>query len=157
MPTILVKIPKNVFPRSSRALLTQKITDAAAAAEQVGPEPRQRFLCWVSIDEVEPGNLACGGSDATTQVLPCIAWVCVPEGVLLDQASRQRYVQGLHAAFQQSLPEDERRPVMSSIMLHDVPEGTWGGNGQLWSLPDLARAAGFAHLQHLAKPATEAA
>ena len=157
MPTIFVKIPKNVFPRSSRALLTRNITEAAAAAEQVGPDARQRFLCWVSIDEVEPGNLACGGSDATAQLLPCIAWVCVPEGVLLDQASRQVYVQRMHAAFQQSLPEDERRPVMTSILLHDVAEGTWGGNGMLWTLPDLARAAGFAHLQHLVKPTAGAA
>lgn len=157
MPTIFVKIPRNAFPPASRALLMQKITDAAAAAEQLGPGARQRFLCWVSIDEVEPGNLACGGSDATAQALPCIAWVCVPEGVLLDPASRQLYVQGLHAAFQQSLPEHERRPVMSSVMLHDVPEGTWGGNGRLWTLPELARAAGFAHLQHLVQPAAEVA
>lgn len=155
MPTIFVKIPRNVFPRSHRELLTRNITEAAAAAEQVGPEPRHRFLCWVSIDEVEPGNLACGGADATPQVLPCIAWVCVPQGVLLDQASRQMYVQRIHQAFQQSLPDDERRTVMSSIMLHDVPEGTWGGNGKLWSLPDLARAAGFAHLQHLVPARTE--
>ncbi len=38
---------------------------------------------------------------------------------------------------------------MTSVMIGDVPDGAWGANGQIWRLPDFAKAAGYKHLQHL--------
>jgi phenylpyruvate tautomerase PptA (4-oxalocrotonate tautomerase family) len=52
MPTILVHIPQGSFPGEARKNLVRKINDAAARAEQIPEEPRQRFLCWVLIDEI---------------------------------------------------------------------------------------------------------
>jgi hypothetical protein len=37
--------------------------------------------------------------------------------------------------------------LLTSIMLHDVADGTWGANGTIWRLSDIAAAAGYAHLQ----------
>jgi hypothetical protein len=34
-------------------------------------------------------------------------------------------------------------------MIWDVADGTWGANGQIWCLPDFARAGGYKHLCHL--------
>lgn len=86
----------------------------------------------------------------TPQVLPCLAMVHLPAGVL-DDGSRARYVQDLHEAFKQSQPLDDPRQIISSVVLHEVPDGTWGANGEIWRLPQFARAAGFGHLQHLVK------
>lgn len=148
MPNILVKVPKGAFPDDARANLLRRITDAAAAAEQIPADPKKRFTSWVVIDEIEAGMWACGGTDMSSQVLPCIAVVYVPAGVL-DGSSRALYVKLTHDAFKQALPADEKRQLVTSVILHDVDDGTWGGNGAIWTLPDLTNAAGYAHLQHL--------
>ena len=148
MPNILIHIPKGSFSGAARATLVRRINDAAASAEQIPAEPRKRMLCWVLIDEVDSGAWTCGGVDVTSQLLPCVAMVYVPAGVL-DDVSRGNYVQALHEAFKQSLPLEDKRQVASSVCLHEVADGTWGANGIIWRLPQFAKAAGFVHLQHL--------
>lgn len=148
MPNILVKVPKDAFPGITRSRLLRSITDAAATAEQIPADPKNRFTSWVVMEEIEPGMWACGGIDMSSHVLPCIAIVYVPAGVL-NEASKALYVKLVHKAFHQALPSDEKRRLVTSVILQDVANGMWGGNGALWTLPDLAKAAGYAHLQHL--------
>jgi phenylpyruvate tautomerase PptA (4-oxalocrotonate tautomerase family) len=146
MPNILVKIPKDVFPAAHRARLMQGLNDAAATAEKIPDDPRKRSLCWVTIDEVEPAAWTCGGIDVRERLLPCLVVIYVPEGVL-DDASRAVYVGLVHAAFKNALPAEEQRQLATSVILNDVPDGTWGVNGAIWRLPNFAKAAGYAHLQ----------
>lgn len=148
MPNILVHIPQGSFPGDARAALVRRINDAAVKAEQIPAAPRKRALCWVLIEEVCAGAWTCGGVDMTVQMLPCVARVYLPAGVL-DDGSRAEYVQAMHEAFTQSLPTDDKRQLATSIVLHEVPDGNWGANGAIWRLPQFAKAAGFAHLQHL--------
>lgn len=146
MPNILVKIPKDVFPAEHRATLVQKLNDAAATAEGIPDDPRKRSLCWVTIDEVDPATWTCGSMDVRERLLPCLVVIYVPEGVL-DEASRAIYVDLVHAAFKDALPATEQRQLATSVILNDVPDGTWGVNGVIWPLPRFVQAAGYAHLQ----------
>jgi phenylpyruvate tautomerase PptA (4-oxalocrotonate tautomerase family) len=146
MPNILVKIPQGAFPPEQRAALMRKITEAASTVEQIPDHPKHRFTCWVAIDEVASSNWTCGGIDVSMQMLPCIAIAFVPAGVL-DAAARKQYVELMHAAFKEALPGTEQRQLVSSIIVQDVADGTWGANGMLWHLPDFAKAAGYAHRQ----------
>ncbi|MEW6346418.1 MAG: tautomerase [Paraburkholderia sp.] len=148
MPNILVKIPKDSFPVQHREALVRLLNNAAASAEQIPDDAKKRFLCWVVVDEVAPGLWTCGGIDVTAQVLPCIAMIYLPAGVL-DAAARARYVSLAHEAFRQALPAADQRQLVTSVIVHDVMEGTWGANGAIWRLPDFAAAAGFAHLKSL--------
>ncbi|WP_343592403.1 tautomerase [Paracidovorax wautersii] len=148
MPHIIVRIPKDSYPGEARAALVRGINDAAALAEQIPEDPRKRMLCWVLIDEAASGAWTCGGADLTAQLLPCVAWVYLPAGVL-DDAARAVYVQALHQAFQRSMPAQDTRRLASSVILQEVADGTWGVNGAIWKLPQFAEAAGFAHLQGL--------
>ncbi|MGJ7525650.1 tautomerase [Variovorax sp. GB1P17] len=148
MPHIVLKIPQDSFPGDSRATLVQKIREAASAAEQIPADPAKQFLCWVLIEEISAGNWTCGGADVTAKFLPCAATVQLPAGVL-DEASRAQFIQLTHAAFKAAMPANDKRQLLSSVILHDVPNGTWGVGGAVWKLPDFARAAGYAHLQHL--------
>ncbi len=148
MPNILVHIPQGAYQGEARAALVRRINDAAARAEQIPAEPRKRMLCWVLVDEVDPGAWTCGGTDPTAQLLPCVAMVYLPAGVL-DDASRALYVREMHEAFKQSLPARDPRQVASSVVLHEVADGAWAANGAIWRLPQFAQAAGFSHLQHL--------
>ena len=142
MPNMLVKIPKGSFAAEQRSKLVKKLNEAAAAAEQIPDDPNKRFLCWVLIDEVEPGAWTCGALDMTAQLLPCIAIIYLPAGVL-DSASRAQYVNLVHEAFKQALPAGEKRKLATSVVLHDVADGAWGANGAIWRLADFAKAAGL--------------
>ncbi|WP_413705807.1 tautomerase family protein [Ralstonia sp. Ralssp110] len=148
MPNILVKIPANTFDGDARAALARRITEAAVQAEQIPDDPRRRATTWVVMEDVPAASWWCGRVDVTTQVVPCLAIAHVPAGVL-DADARALFVLQMHDAFVQSLPAADGRRVVTSVMLHDVADGTWGVNGALWTLPDFARAAGYAHLQHL--------
>ncbi|MGO4326226.1 tautomerase [Cupriavidus sp. 2TAF22] len=148
MPNILVKLPKNSFPTQHREALVRLLNQAAASAEQIPDDAKKRFLCWVVIDEVAPGFWTCGGIDMTAQILPCVAMIYLPAGVL-DAATRARYVSLVHDAFRQALPTADQRRLATSVIVHDVTEGSWGANGAIWRLPDFAEAAGFAHLKSL--------
>ena len=148
MPNILIKVPQGVFSHKQMQALSQSVNHAAAAAEQIPADPKKRFLCWVAIDEVASGLFTCGAADMTQHVLPCIAMVYAPFGVL-DGASRASYVDAIHAAFVSALAPDEKRQIATSVVLHEIPEGQWGANGAIWRLPDFAKAAGYEHLQTL--------
>lgn len=153
MPNILIKIPKGAFPGAHTATLLREVTQAAATAERIPPEHRFRLTTWVAIDEVESALFAMAGVDMSEHVLPCMAIVYVPEGVL-DEASRPLYVKLMHDAFKNALPATETRRLATSVILNAVVDGTWGGNGTIWNLADLARAAGYEHLQHLIVPSS---
>lgn len=146
MPNIVVRIPRNAYPAEHRDTLVRLLNDAAAQAEQIPDNVRQRFLCWIVIDEAEPGSWTCGGIDVTAQILPCMVRIDVPAGVL-DAAARARYVNLVHGALRAAAPSTERRRLSTSVIVHDVPDGCWGANGMVWRLPDFIHAAGFMHLQ----------
>ena len=147
MPNLLVKIPHGTYPGAARATLLRCLTTAAAEVEQIPDDPAMRFLCWVVIDEIVSAHWTCGGIDVSDRILPCIAVVCVPAGVI-DAASRARYARRIHEAFLQALPAGEHRQLATSVILHDVADATWGANGTLMTLPLFAASAGYTHLQH---------
>ena len=148
MPNILVKVPKGVFPGDAASKLLLEITNAAATAEQIPAEHKFRVTSWVVIDEIESRLFAVAGVDMSKHVVPCIAVVYVPEGVL-DDAARSLYVKLMHDAFKNSLPATESRRLATSVILNTVNDGAWGGSGSIVHLADLAKAAGYQHLQHL--------
>jgi phenylpyruvate tautomerase PptA (4-oxalocrotonate tautomerase family) len=148
MPNIFVTLPNGVFPADSQTLLIAEINRAAATAEQIPDRPVYRALCWVLVTEAGAGAWTCGGLDVTNQVLPCFATIYLPAGVL-DEAARTQYIALMQTAFERALPNGERRQLLTSVVLQEVPDGSWGVNGAIWRLPEFARAAGFAHLQHL--------
>jgi phenylpyruvate tautomerase PptA (4-oxalocrotonate tautomerase family) len=148
MPNIFVKVPQGVFSAEQRQTLAQKINETAATAEQMPDDMQKRFVNWIMVDEVAQSMFTCGGMDMTKQVLPCSVMAYVPSGVL-DGASRASYVNAIHAAFAAILDSGEKRQLATSVILHEVPEGQWGANGKIWRLPELAKAAGYAHLQAL--------
>ena len=149
MPNIVVRIPAGVLDQKARAALVAAVNEGAAECERIPPDPARRALCWVMIEEITPGDLTCGGRDPLQAMLPVMITVNVPAGVL-DDASRARYAMLMHGAVAAALPDETRR-VATSCIINDVPDGTWGANGSIWRLPQMAAVSGYEHLQHLAK------
>jgi phenylpyruvate tautomerase PptA (4-oxalocrotonate tautomerase family) len=154
MPTIIVKAPAGAFDAEARGRLAKALTAVAKTVEQGGDDPRHALVTWVLFDNFEPGRLYAGGADVQDRMIPVVVHFHYPAGVL-DAAARTDAVRLVQEALAEAKAEDDGRPVMSSIIMAEVPDGAWGANGMLWWLPDFARVAGFKHLQHLV--ATEAA
>jgi phenylpyruvate tautomerase PptA (4-oxalocrotonate tautomerase family) len=148
MPNIIVKVPAGVLDDAARSALVAAINDGAAECEGIPPDPAKRWLCWIAIEEIAAGNLTCGGIDPLAASVPVLISVSVPAGVL-DDDSRGRYASLMHQAVTGALHGEKRR-IATSCIISDITDGTWGANGRIWRLPQMAAASGYAHLQHLA-------
>jgi phenylpyruvate tautomerase PptA (4-oxalocrotonate tautomerase family) len=152
MPNIVVKVPEGAFDPDGSRRLAKGITAAAKKVEQIGDDPRQEFTVWVVIEEIKAGHFFAGGNDPCAHVLPVIVFIYAPAGVL-DEAGRTELVRLIQLAVAEAKSGNDPRPVMTSVIVFDVTDGTWGANGMLLRLPDMAKAAGYKHLQHLAASA----
>jgi phenylpyruvate tautomerase PptA (4-oxalocrotonate tautomerase family) len=148
MPNILIKVPEGAFDAEGVAAIGKGVTAAAKTVEQIGDEPMQEFTTWVVVEEVEAGRLFAGGNDPTARVIPVIVFFHPPAGVI-DEAGRAQAVRLVHEAIAGAKRAGDPRVVMTSVFMADVPDGAWGVNGQIWRLPDIARAAGYKHLRGL--------
>jgi phenylpyruvate tautomerase PptA (4-oxalocrotonate tautomerase family) len=151
MPNIVIRIPHGTLDPDAKRPLVAAINETAADVERIPDDPNKRFLCWVVIDEVAPGNWTCGGADVTQSCIPVLVVVHIPAGVL-DRAAGERYSAGLQRAVASALPNEARR-ILTSCIFHEVGDGLWGVNGEVWELKDFAAHAGFIHLQHLVSAA----
>jgi phenylpyruvate tautomerase PptA (4-oxalocrotonate tautomerase family) len=147
MPTILIRLPEGVFDDPARAAIAADVTAAAKRVEQIGDEPAHLFTTWVIFEDIKPGHLFAGGADALTRAIPAVVFFHHPEGVI-DQQGRELAVRLIHDAIAAAAPKDGR-PVISSIAIAKVEDGTWSAMGDIWRLADFARVAGYRHLQHL--------
>jgi phenylpyruvate tautomerase PptA (4-oxalocrotonate tautomerase family) len=152
MPNIIVKVPEAAFDAAGYDRLAKGITAAAKTVEQIGDDPRQEFLTWVVIEEIKAGRFFAGGHDAVAHVLPVIVLFHVPAGVI-DEAGRAEAVRLIQAAVAAARSDGDRRPVMTSVIVSEVADATWGVSGALWRLSDFTKAAGYKHLQRAAASA----
>ncbi|MDP3852515.1 hypothetical protein [Phenylobacterium sp.] len=149
MPNIIIRAPQGVFDADARDRLAKAVTQVAKTVEQGGDDPSQAALTWVFIDEFQPGAFYAGGNDPLERLIPVVVFFHYPAGVL-DDAARADAARLLQEVIAATKPAGDPRPVVTSVIMTEVADGTWGGNGGIWRLPDLARAAGYKHLQHLA-------
>ena len=146
VPNIIVKVPEGAFDPAACDRLGKAITAAAKKVEQIGDDPRQEFTIWVAVEEIRAGHLFAGGHDPLSRVLPVIVMFYVPAGVI-DSGGRAEAVRLIQAAVAAAKSEADPRVVMTSVIVTEVPDGTWGAGGALWRLDDFVRAAGYKHLQ----------
>lgn len=149
MPNIIVKVPEGAFDAAGCDRLGKAITAAVKQVEQIGDDPRQEFTNWVVIEEVKASHFFAGGNDPTLRVVPVIVLFYAPAGVI-DEAGRVEAVRLIQAAVAAAKSDADPRPVMTSVIISAVPDGTWGASGALWRLDDFVKAAGYKHLQPLA-------
>ena len=151
MPNIILKVPEGAFDAAGCDRLGKAVTAIAKNVEQIGDDPRQEFTTWVVIEEVKPGHFLAGGKDPLSQVLPVIVIFHTPAGVM-DEAARVEAVRLIQAAVAAAKSPADPRKVITSVIVSEVADGTWGGNGTLWRLDNFIEAAGYKHLRAVATP-----
>lgn len=147
MPNILLKIPKGCFSTDEIDKIAKGVTNAAHAAESVPDDPKYHVVSWLMVEEVAPEHIFIGGQRVVPARLPIIVSLFQPEGVL-DMDRRRLQSERINTAIRDALGPAAENVLISCIMT-DVPDGHWGANGQIWTLPTIAQVAGFQHLSHL--------
>lgn len=148
MPLLRVTLTPGAFDDMQQQHLAAALTEAACRAESVSDDPQSRMRALVLIEELATGAFFSAGQrveDAVAGVF--IDWQ-VSAGVL-DGARKAHFATELQLAAVDAVG-DRQRLVVTSCVIHEVPEGQWAQNGAIRRLPEVAAIAGFEHLSAVA-------
>jgi len=145
MPLMRVTLTPGAFDPKQKARLATALTEAACRAESVPDLPQHRMRALVLLDELEPGCFYSASQPADAAVAGVFIDWQVSTGVL-DGALKARFARELQEAAASAVDADDTRMVVTSCVIHEVPEGQWAQNGGIRRLPDITPLAGFEHL-----------
>jgi phenylpyruvate tautomerase PptA (4-oxalocrotonate tautomerase family) len=144
MPLLRVTLTPGAFDDAQKARLAAALTDAACRAESVPDNPANRIFALVLFDELAAGAFYSAARSADGAIAGVFIDWQVSTGVL-DAARKARFAAELQEAAVAVAGDDGRR-VVTSCVIHEVPEGQWARNGGIRRLPEMASLAGFEHL-----------
>lgn len=144
MPLIHITLTPGAFDDAGRHRLAQGLTAAALKAESIPDEPGPKSRGLVLVQELAAGHFYSAGEPADGAVRGVFATLQVSAGVL-DAARKAQLAADVQAAAEAAAP-DRSRPVMTSLVVAEVPEGQWCQSGRVMRLPEMASIARFGHL-----------
>jgi phenylpyruvate tautomerase PptA (4-oxalocrotonate tautomerase family) len=153
MPLMYLHLTPNAFNAVETQQIAELITEASLRAESIPDEPERRLRSLLFIDEHSAGRFYAGGRPGEALVRGVFLHLHVGVGVM-DGARRAKLIADVHAAVNQVARNGnsatDRRRIVTSVIVTDVPEGFWGQDGSVRRLPQMAALAGFEHLRSIA-------
>jgi phenylpyruvate tautomerase PptA (4-oxalocrotonate tautomerase family) len=145
MPLMRVTVTPGAFDDTQKAQLAAALTEAACRAESVPDLPQSRMRALVLLDELAAGCFYSAGDRADAAVAGVFVDWQVSAGVL-DGARKAAFAQELQTVAETAANGDNGRVVVTSCVIHEVPEGQWAQNGAIRRLPEIVATAKFDHL-----------
>lgn len=145
MPLMHVMLTAGAYDTAGKDRLAAALTEAACAAESVPDRPQSRARALVLIQELAPGHAYSASQPADGRLRGVFVRWAVSTGVL-DGARKARFAEALQAAAEAAGAPGDARPVVTSCIVEEVPEGQWAQVGRIARLPDVTAVAGFEHL-----------
>ena len=138
MPMIDIKLPKGALDEQTRATLADRLTTTLLKWEKAPDTEFFRAISWTHVHELAAdATHDANGPDAPPHFL---LDVTTPQGALSDrrreEMTKEMTQQVLEAAG--LAPEDGMRVW---IIMHEVPEGSWGAGGAVIRFEQLRAAA----------------
>jgi phenylpyruvate tautomerase PptA (4-oxalocrotonate tautomerase family) len=134
MPMIDAMWPEHALSREAEARLVKELTNILIEAE--GYDPRNPVAQRVTVFHLHrPAAIFIGGEPS--QVVRYRIIPSAPEGQYTD-ASRRALVKSVTEAVAraESRPFEDVAPRVW-VFPTEIPEGTWGTRGAIWTLPDI--------------------
>jgi phenylpyruvate tautomerase PptA (4-oxalocrotonate tautomerase family) len=143
-----ITLTPGAFDAAGKARLASALTEAALRAESVPdlPGPRSRGL--VLMQELPRGQFYSAGEPADALMRGVFITLYVSTGVL-DGTRKAALATDVQAAAE-AAASDKTRPVITSAVIIEVPEGQWAQLGKIRRLPEIAAIAQFQHLAAIA-------
>jgi phenylpyruvate tautomerase PptA (4-oxalocrotonate tautomerase family) len=130
-----VFIPEGALSDEAEDRLLADLTDILLRSE--GADPSNAFarpLAYVWLHR--PAKMFAGGEPATLPRYRVIA--SVPEGAYDDERRRSMIREVTDAILDAEAGAYDRDPMRIFVFPNEVPEGTWGGGGRIFTLGELA-------------------
>jgi hypothetical protein len=145
MPLITIRTTPGAFTADSKADIIRTLTETSIELESLPNTVKARRRCVVAWEDQAEVYL---GGEPAGPLARILALTFVTSDGVLDPVRRERFAAAVQAVAEKQ-PADGR-PVLTSVLYYDVPEGRWARNGTVTRLPQIAAAAGFTHLAEIA-------
>jgi phenylpyruvate tautomerase PptA (4-oxalocrotonate tautomerase family) len=135
MPMLDAFIPDGALDAEAEQQLLVRLTDILLEHEGADPtDANARSLAWVFLHR--PADMFVAGAPADLPRYRIIA--SVPEGQF-DAENRSSMVRAVTEAVLDAEPAGRPRDALRVwVFPNQIPEGTWGGGGQIFGLADIA-------------------
>lgn len=144
MPLVRIQHPAGALPLAQKRALASSLTEIVLDAEVDAITEMGRSVTIVQFQEVRAEDWAVGGvlrSETDSPPDHFLVDVFVLEGLLEDERRTKVHSRITHA-FQDAfapLGANPMLPLRVWVMIHEVPEGSWGAAGTSVSALDVAR------------------
>jgi len=137
MPMLDAYIPEGALELEAEAKLMNTLTDTLLRWEGADPDDeRARSIGWVFLHR--PTTVFVGGKPADPKEPRYRIVASVPEGQL-DNDRRAGMVAEITENVLDAEPDERARdPSRVWVFAYQIPEGSWGGSGQIFGLADIA-------------------
>ena len=134
MPMLDAYIPEGALPAEAERQLISRLTDLLLEHEGADPRnPVARSLAWVFVHR--PAAVYVAGEPAAAPRYRFIA--PVPEGQYDDERRAAIVAAVTDAVLDAEDGTHPRDPQRVWVFANEIPEGTWGGGGQVMRLADI--------------------
>jgi phenylpyruvate tautomerase PptA (4-oxalocrotonate tautomerase family) len=106
--------------------------------------PAAREISWGYVHELDPERVYNAGAPlAASAAAPRYRVdLTVPEGALTPEAKNEIVGEITQKILAADGSTDEGAPMRVWVLVHDVPDGNWGGAGRTWKLREIAELVG---------------
>lgn len=143
MPMIDLYHPEDAFTPDARAALVEELTALLLEMEGAPDNPVSRTISWMFLHPLPRASFNIGGKTAPVPIYKVV--FSVPQGTLKLHGprtlpQRDTLVKRATAAIlkAEGAPDDAANHARVWTFLHEVPEGTWGGQGRLVGIRDIS-------------------
>ena len=146
MPQIELTIPRDALAADALDTLMAEMTTTLLRWEGAPTDsPGAREISWGYVHEVDPARTYHGGQVAASEAPRYRVDVTVPEGALSARRKNglvSDVTKLVLAAEGADFEADPAAGMRVWVLVHEVPEGNWGGAGRTWTLREIAEVAG---------------
>lgn len=142
MPQIELTIPRGALSGDAIDALMADATTTLLRWEGAPPDsPGAREVSWGYVHEVDPVRTYHGGANAGDAAPRYRFDITVPQRAL--DADRKNGLVGdltrlILAAEGTAVDDDPAAGMRVWVLVHEVPDGNWGGAGRTWTLREIA-------------------
>jgi len=142
MPQIEFTLPRGALSGDAIDSLMGEMTATLLRYEGAPDNEVAREISWgyvLEVDRVYNGGALLNGGPARYKVD-----LTVPEGALTPENKNAIVgeITSLILAADGAAPDDAAASMRVWVLVHDVPDGNWGGAGRTWKLKEIAQLVG---------------
>ena len=147
MPQIELTVPRGTFSDATTDALMADMTTALLRWEGAPVDsPAARDISWGYVHEVDPERTYHGGVNAAVEAPRYRVDLTVPAGALTPEKKNGAVGEITRLILAADGATDDAAAMRVWVLIHEVPDGNWGGAGRTWTLREIAQlvAAGDA-------------